>query len=117
MHWSQKNSKALYLKAKALLASEKFPSLARQEAVDTLEQVVEAAPNNEEAKALLETAKAEMEARGSALTLKWVWFVLSTAGAWALVTWIRKYGVPTVPVQGADGGWMRGDDVDINIGS
>ena len=53
--------KALYLRAKSLLAVEKPSGLAKEEALDTLEQVMRLAPENEPAKKLLDATRAEIE--------------------------------------------------------
>lgn len=107
------NVKALYLRAKALLGAKRYKQLARQEAIETLDRVLELAPDNEDAKQLLESAADDYSAGRSQMKTM-VYIIISgflALTASDLYKWIFP---PSMPIPG-DNGWMRGDDVDINI--
>uniref|UniRef100_A0A7S0B370 Peptidylprolyl isomerase n=1 Tax=Pyrodinium bahamense TaxID=73915 RepID=A0A7S0B370_9DINO len=110
-----KSVKAMYLKAKALLAKAllaetKFPELAKEEAIETLQQVLELAPNNEEARVLLDTTRAETYGNNS-LWFSMLWMVGSAAVVWLAVQIGNRY----YPIwHRTEEGMMRGDDVTMN---
>jgi hypothetical protein len=115
--------KAMYLRAKALLAATEVSEEARRDAVTTLECALKNAPDNQEARALLDTAQSGLNTAGESSgilrtqTNTWLWIVISGVFAWLVAEFAKRYEIPILPVPSSDGGekYMLGDDVTVSM--